>query len=90
MERAARSRVFRLCILVYVGTSLLTPPPPCGTVDGICWDHPLAFLRGRITGRSDPAVAALVLFVVVSMVVRRSIGCIARSRQDVPNILADG
>ena len=55
-----------LCIAVYVGTSLLTPPPPRATVDGICWDHPLAFLRGRITGWSDPRVIALVLFVVVT------------------------
>ena len=56
-----------LCIAVYVGTSLLTSPPPREKVDGVCWDHPLAFfLRGRITGWSDPRVMALVLFVVVT------------------------
>ncbi len=55
-----------VCIAVYVGTSLLTSPPPRQKVDGVCWDHPLAFLRGRITGWSDPRVVALVLFVVVT------------------------
>ena len=55
-----------LCIAVYVGTSLVTPPPPPQKVDGICWDHPLAFLRGRIRGWSDPRMIALLLFVVVT------------------------
>jgi solute:Na+ symporter, SSS family len=55
-----------LCIAVYVGTSLLTPPPAAAKVDGVCWDHPLAFLRGRIQGWSDPRVIALVLFVMVT------------------------
>lgn len=55
-----------LCIAVYVGMSLLGPPPPPNKVDGVCWDHPLAFLRGRIKGWSDPRVIALVLFTVVT------------------------
>ncbi|MGO9112909.1 MAG: sodium:solute symporter family transporter [Thermoguttaceae bacterium] len=55
-----------LCIAVYVGASLLTAPPPRETVDGICWDHPLAFLGGRIEGWSDPRVIALALFAVVT------------------------
>ncbi|MGO8750232.1 MAG: sodium:solute symporter family transporter [Thermoguttaceae bacterium] len=55
-----------ICIAVYVGTSLLTPPPPRHTVDGVCWDHPLAFLGGRIESWSDPRAVASVLFIVVT------------------------
>ena len=55
-----------VCVTVYVGTSLLTSPPPRQKVDGVCWDHPLAFLRGRIKGWSDPRLVALALFVVVT------------------------
>jgi SSS family solute:Na+ symporter len=55
-----------LCIAVYIGISLLDPPPPQHKVDGVCWDHPLAFLRGRIEGWSDPRVIAIVLFIVVT------------------------
>jgi SSS family solute:Na+ symporter len=55
-----------LCIAVYVGTGLMTSPPPREKVDGVCWDHPLAFLRGRIRGWSDPRIVALILFVVVT------------------------
>jgi len=55
-----------LCITVYVGTSLITSPPPHEKVDSVCWDHPLAFLRGRIDGWSDPRLIALLLFVVVT------------------------
>jgi solute:Na+ symporter, SSS family len=55
-----------VCIAVYVGTSLLTAPPPRHKVDGICWDRPLAFLSGRIEGWSDPRMIALVLFTVVT------------------------
>ena len=55
-----------LCIAVYVGTSLMTSPPPRQKVDGVCWDSPLAFLHGRVTGWTDPRVIALVLFIVVT------------------------
>ena len=55
-----------LCIAVYVATSLMTSLPPREKVDGVCWDHPLAFLRGRITGWGDPRIIALVLFVMVT------------------------
>lgn len=55
-----------VCIAVYVGTSLMTSPPPRQKVDGVCWDHPLAFLRGRITGWSDPRMVSLMLATVVT------------------------
>jgi solute:Na+ symporter, SSS family len=55
-----------VCITVYVVTGFLTSPPPREKVDGVCWDHPLAFLRGRIKGWTDPRVVATVLFVIVT------------------------
>jgi SSS family solute:Na+ symporter len=62
----AGAMLWGICIAVYVGTSLLSAPPPRHTVDGICWDHPLAFLGGRIKGWSDPRVIALALFITVT------------------------
>jgi solute:Na+ symporter, SSS family len=56
-----------LCIVIYVVTSLLTPPMDQEQVAKVCWDHPLAFLRGRITGISDPRIVALILAVVVGV-----------------------
>jgi solute:Na+ symporter, SSS family len=50
-----------LCVLVYVTVSLCTPPPPAEIVDKVCWDHPLAFLRGRVQGWSDPRVITCLL-----------------------------
>ena len=33
----------------------------------VCWDHPLAFLKGRITGASDPRIVTLILLLVVGV-----------------------
>jgi SSS family solute:Na+ symporter len=54
-----------LCIIIYVVTSLMTPPMAPEEVAKVCWDHPLAFLRGRITGASDPRIVTLILLVVI-------------------------
>jgi len=56
-----------LCIAIYVITSLMTPPMPAEEVAKVCWDHPLAFLKGRITGASDPRMVTLILFAVVGV-----------------------
>jgi SSS family solute:Na+ symporter len=53
------------CVAIYVVTSWLTPPMDPLEVSKVCWDHPLAFLRGRITGAGDPRVVTLVLLSVV-------------------------
>ena len=53
------------CTILYVATSLLTPAMDPAEVAKVCWDHPLAFLRGRITGAGDPRVVALVLLAVI-------------------------
>lgn len=56
-----------LCVAIYVVTSLLTPAMDPAKVAGVCWDHPLAFLKGRIRGASDPRMVALALLTVVGV-----------------------
>jgi SSS family solute:Na+ symporter len=55
------------CIAIYVVTSLLTPAMAPEEVAKVCWDHPLEFLKGRITGASDPRVVTLILLLVVAV-----------------------
>ena len=33
----------------------------------VCWDHPLSFLRGKITGITDPRIITLILIVTVAI-----------------------
>ena len=47
------------CVAIYIVTSLMTPAMPAEEVAKVCWDHPLAFLKGRITGASDPRMVTL-------------------------------
>jgi SSS family solute:Na+ symporter len=53
------------CIVIYVLTSLLTPAMDEAEVSKVCWDHPLAFLKGPITAVSDPRIISLLLLVTV-------------------------
>jgi len=53
------------CIVIYIVTSLVTPPMDPEAVAEICWDHPLAFLRGRLTGAGDPRLISGLLVAVV-------------------------
>jgi SSS family solute:Na+ symporter len=55
------------CVAIYMITSMMTPPMPAAEVAKVCWDHPLAFLKGRITGASDPRMVTLILLVVVGV-----------------------
>jgi SSS family solute:Na+ symporter len=55
-----------LCVVMFVIVSLLTPPMEPARVAAVTWDRPLAFLKGRITGSSDPRMVSLYLIVVVS------------------------
>jgi len=50
-----------LCIIIYVIASLRTPAMDRNEVAKVCWDHPLAFLKGKITGISDPRMITLIL-----------------------------
>ncbi len=53
------------CIFIYVITSLSTPAMDKELVAKACWDHPLSFLRGKITGISDPRIVTLILIATV-------------------------
>jgi SSS family solute:Na+ symporter len=53
------------CVLIYVVTSLATPAMDPRQLAEVCWDHPLAFLGGRLVGPSDPRVIAVALLTVV-------------------------
>jgi SSS family solute:Na+ symporter len=56
-----------VCILIYVITSLATPAMDKELVEKVCWDHPLSFLRGKITGMSDPRMVTLLLIATVAI-----------------------
>lgn len=56
-----------LCVVIYIVASLLTPAMDQNRVAKVCWDHPLAFLRGRLTGVSDPRIVTLLLLSVVGV-----------------------
>jgi SSS family solute:Na+ symporter len=55
------------CVVIYVATSMVTPAMEPKEVAKVCWDHPLAFLKGRLTGASDPRIVALLLIAVVGV-----------------------
>jgi SSS family solute:Na+ symporter len=56
-----------LCVAIYIITSLLTPAMDPKEVAKVCWDHPLAFLKGRLAGASDPRIVTVILLAVVGM-----------------------
>ena len=56
-----------LCVVIYVITSWLTPAMDPQEVAKVCWDHPLAFLKGRLAGWSDPRIVTLILLTVVGV-----------------------
>ena len=55
------------CVAIYVLTSLFTPAMAPERLAGVCWDSPLAFLRGRFLGVTDPRMVALLLAAVVGV-----------------------
>ena len=54
-----------VCIAIYVAVSLRTPAMDSRVTATLCWDHPLALLRGGVSGYGDPRVVAAALAVVV-------------------------
>lgn len=54
-----------VCVVIYVVTSLLTPPMDREAVAAVCWDHPLEFCKGPLAGASDPRLVAVLLMAVV-------------------------
>jgi SSS family solute:Na+ symporter len=55
------------CVAIYVVTSLLTPAMDEAQVSKVCWDHPLAFLRGPVTAVSDPRIISILLLAAVGV-----------------------
>ncbi len=55
------------CVAIYLVTSLMTPAMDPEEVAKVCWDHPLAFLKGRLMGASDPRLVTVYLLVVISV-----------------------
>ena len=55
------------CVGIYVITSLFTPAMDAEEVSKVCWDHPLAFLKGAFTGASDPRVVTTILLLAVGV-----------------------
>ena len=55
------------CVEIYVITSLLTPAMDEAEVSKVCWDHPLAFLKGPFTAVSDPRVISVLLLATVGV-----------------------
>jgi SSS family solute:Na+ symporter len=56
-----------VCVAIYVLTSVLTPAMDEAEVAKVCWDHPLAFLKGPVTTLSDPRLISLLLLVTVAV-----------------------
>src|SRR5580658_7380470 len=56
-----------VCVAIYVLTSLVTPAMDEAEVAKVCWDHPLAFLKGPVTALSDPRLISLLLLVTVGV-----------------------
>lgn len=54
-----------LCVVIYIVTSLLTPAMDQAAVAKVCWDHPLAFLKGPVTGVGDPRIVTVILLLTV-------------------------
>src|SRR5580704_6650654 len=55
------------CVAIYVATSLLTPAMDEAEVSKVCWDHPLAFLKGPVKAVSDPRIISVFLLATVGV-----------------------
>jgi SSS family solute:Na+ symporter len=56
-----------VCVIIYIIRSYQTPAMPAEEVAKVCWDHPLSFLSGKITGASDPRMVTLYLIFSVTI-----------------------
>jgi SSS family solute:Na+ symporter len=56
-----------LCVVIYVGVSLLTPSMDPARVSKAAWDRPLDFLKGPIAGLADPRIVSCCLIAVVAV-----------------------
>lgn len=56
-----------VCLGIYIVASLMSPAMDAVEVEKVCWDSPLSFLRGPITGASDPRMLTLFLIATVAI-----------------------
>jgi SSS family solute:Na+ symporter len=54
-----------VCVVIYVLTSQFTPAMDPQAAAKVCWEHPLAFLKGRLAGAGDPRVVTLILLTII-------------------------
>ena len=57
-----------ICFGIYIATSLMTPAMDEKEVAKVCWDHPLAFLKGPVEAVSDPRIVTLILLGTLSII----------------------
>lgn len=58
--------LFCICSVIFVGTSLATPPPRPEQTEELCWRNPIAAITsGRITGIADPRVLSAILIAIM-------------------------
>jgi solute:Na+ symporter, SSS family len=56
-----------VCFAIYIVASLMSPAMDAVEVEKVCWDSPLSFLKGEITGASDPRMVTLYLILSVAV-----------------------
>ena len=60
--------LFCLCAVVFISTSLLTPPPPREQLEAIHWQPPMkVLLESKLTSITDPRTIALGLLVLMAI-----------------------
>ena len=59
--------LFVMCTVIYFIISYATTKPPDVVTDNFTWDHPLAFVRGKITRFSD--VRVIVILLILTLIV---------------------
>lgn len=57
--------LFVVCTFIYFAVSYLTPVSPAEVTGNYTWDHPWAFVSGKITRFSDVRVVAIVLVITI-------------------------
>ncbi|QGY46788.1 sodium/solute symporter [Maribellus comscasis] len=55
--------LFVFCTLIYFTVSYATPKPDSKVVKKYTWEHPLAFIKGKITELSDVRIFVIVLII---------------------------
>ncbi len=57
--------LFVICTVIYFAISAITEKPSADVTDNYTWDHPLAVVKGKITGRGDVRIYAGILLLTL-------------------------